>query len=58
MAFGTARTEVGLLILLIMGFLFHFAAVQFVALVLIGFFVAKLSFYRFANAFLKVGMTK
>jgi hypothetical protein len=54
MAFGIAKWEIWLLVLLILGFAVHFAAVQFASLVLIGFLFAKLNFYRFANLFLRL----
>lgn len=55
MAFGIARKEAGILVLLILGLAVHFAAVQFASLVLIGFLIVKLNFYRFANLFLRIG---
>lgn len=55
LASGIARKEAGVLMLLILGISVQFAAVQFVSLLLIGFFIAKLNFYRFANIFLRFG---
>ncbi|MGI0078547.1 MAG: hypothetical protein ACRECH_02885 [Nitrososphaerales archaeon] len=53
LGFSAARKEVGMLLLLVLGLSVHFAAVQFASLVLVGFFIAKLNFYRFANLFLR-----
>ena len=58
MAFGIARKEAGILALLILGLAVHFAAVQFASLVLIGFLIVKLNFYRFANLFLRIGQMR
>ncbi len=56
MAASYAKSESIVLAFLILGLSAHFAAVQFGALVLIGFFSAKLSFYRLTNRlFLKLG---
>ncbi len=54
LAFGMAKKEIGVLLLLILGLSVHFAAVQFASLVLVGFFIAKLNFYRFANLLLRM----
>ena len=50
---ATSGKSTFLAILLLLGFVLHFAAFQFEALVLLGFCTAQLFFYRTANAFFR-----
>jgi hypothetical protein len=54
LAASYANGEVFILALLILGLTIHYAAVQFAALILIGFFAAKLTMYRFSNIVLRL----
>ncbi|MHB2037158.1 MAG: hypothetical protein ACYCPW_10520 [Nitrososphaerales archaeon] len=54
MAIGYAKHQSAVVSLFIVGVSVHFAFVQFGSLLLLGFLLLKLQFYRLANVFLRL----